>query len=139
MDYKRCGNQIVLRLDKGDELLASIKELADKESISSASIVGIGASDKFSLYDFDEDKPDVDERNFNELHDISNFTGNISVLDGENFVHMHMTCVDKFGNVSAGHVLNCIISHTAEIFITVFDFTINRCYDDEFGIDVFDF
>ena len=37
MDYKRCGNQIVLRLDKGDELLSSIKELADKESISSAS------------------------------------------------------------------------------------------------------
>lgn len=43
MEYKRFGSRIVVRIDKGEEILEQIKELALKENIKLASISGLGA------------------------------------------------------------------------------------------------
>ena len=49
MEYRRFGSDIVARMDKGEEILAQIKEIALKESIKSASVTALGATNDFTV------------------------------------------------------------------------------------------
>ena len=57
MEYRRFGSDIVARMDKG-EGRAQIKEIALKESIKSASVTALGATNDFTVgvYKIDEKK-----------------------------------------------------------------------------------
>ena len=45
MEYKRIGDTIALRLDPGDEIVAKILEVAQKENVPLGSVTGIGGTD----------------------------------------------------------------------------------------------
>ena len=49
MDYKKFGNKIVARFDRGEEIHEALKTLALKEDIKLASISAIGATDDFTI------------------------------------------------------------------------------------------
>ena len=53
MDYRRTGNTIVARLDKGEELLAKLCELAEAEDIGFAFVDGYGDASNVVLTYFD--------------------------------------------------------------------------------------
>ena len=44
MEYKKFNNQYVIRIDKGEEICAKLKEVAQKENIKLAYLTGIGAA-----------------------------------------------------------------------------------------------
>lgn len=58
MEYKRFNNTIVARIDKGEEILENIKEIALKENIKLASVSALGATNDFTVGLFK-----VDEKN----------------------------------------------------------------------------
>ena len=43
MDYRRFGNKIIARIDKGEEILEKIKEISLKEDIRLAEVTALGA------------------------------------------------------------------------------------------------
>ena len=49
MEYKRQGEQIFIRLDKGEEILSCVKDVCCKENVKAGSISGIGATDNFTV------------------------------------------------------------------------------------------
>ena len=48
MEYRRFKDTIVARLDRGEEILAQVKEIALKEEIKLASVQALGAMNKFT-------------------------------------------------------------------------------------------
>ena len=46
MEYRKFGKQYVIRLEKGEEIVSSIKDLCVKENIKLGSLSGIGAVNK---------------------------------------------------------------------------------------------
>ena len=58
MEYKRFKNKIVARIDKGEEILGSIKSIALKENIKLASVRALGATNNFTVgvYKIEEKK-----------------------------------------------------------------------------------
>ncbi|WP_312354340.1 PCC domain-containing protein, partial [Aminipila sp.] len=48
MEYKRFKSTIVVRMDKGEEILEKIKEIAVKEDIRLAAINALGAVGEFT-------------------------------------------------------------------------------------------
>ena len=49
MDYRRFGNTIVVRMDRGEEILEQIRILADQEHIQLAAVQALGAINDFTV------------------------------------------------------------------------------------------
>lgn len=139
MEYKVFGNQIVVRLDRGDEISESILKIAAMEKIALASISGIGATDDVEVGVFDTKKGTYNRFAFSGTHEITSLTGNLTTKDAEPYLHLHITLAGEAGKIVGGHLLRGIISLTAEIMITVVEGEAVRTYDSKLGINRIEF
>ncbi len=138
MKYKRFYDTIVLRLEVGEDINESLLSLAQKENITLASVSGIGATDDFTVGVFDIERKDYNKKYFTGNHEITAITGNITGMNGNSYVHLHINCAGKDGSIVGGHLLSARISLTAEIFIRTVDGTVVRTRDEELKINLMD-
>ena len=139
MEYKNYGDITVARLDKGDEIVKSIIDIAAKEGIKTGFFSAIGATDNFEVGVFNLETNGYDRKSYTGNHEITELSGNITTLDGKPYVHAHINCAGKDGSLVGGHLFEGKISLTCEIFITKVDGEIARKFDSEIGINKFTF
>lgn len=139
MEYKRFNDKIVLRLDAGDEIISSVLKVAKEEKITLASLTGIGGTDDVTTGVFDMDSKTYNKFHFSGTHEITSLVGNINTMNDEEYTHIHITLAGENGDIKGGHLLNCVISLTAEIFITVIEGRVDRKKDEALQINKFAF
>ena len=110
MEYQKLGNNYVVRIDKGEELLQKISELCVKEDIKVGSITGLGATDRVTVGLFDTEKKVYRKTELTGPMEITSLVGNISTKDGKNYLHCHINICDNKMNVLGGHLNECWIS-----------------------------
>lgn len=137
MKYIIDKDTIYLRIDKGEEVCSSLLKVAKELNINSASISGLGASNEFTVGVFDLDKKEFIGNDFKTEYEITNLTGNLSLKDNLPYLHLHGTFAN-LKEVVGGHVTKCIISLTAEIVIKITNKKINRIFDNETGLNLWD-
>lgn len=139
MEYRKNGNRIVLRLARGEEVIASLAALQRELSIGAASVAGIGATDDATVGVYAVGERRYHARQLTGDMEITALVGNLSMQDGKPYQHLHVTLAGMDGNAFGGHLNRAVISATAEIFISVFDCPIGRRYDDETGLNLMTF
>lgn len=139
MNYRRFGDKIIVRIDKGEEVLEQLREIAVKENISLAHISALGATNSFTVGVFDVNKKQFYSNDFCGDYEIVSLTGTITVMDGKPYIHIHMSAGDNKGLVYGGHLSRAVISATCEMVITVMDGFVGRKYNEDAGINIFDF
>ena len=139
MDYRRFGNTIPARIDKGEEILEQVKAIALKEEIKLASIQALGAVNQFTVGVFKTDEKKYMANDFAGSFEIVSLTGTINTMDGEFYCHLHMSAGDDKGHVFGGHLNRALVSATCEMIITVIDGTVDRAFSEEVGLNLFRF
>ena len=139
MEYRRFGKTIVMRIDKGEEVLTQLKAMALKEDIKLASVRALGATDDFTVGVFKVDEKKYYANHFTGDFEIVSLTGTISTMNGEYYAHLHMSAGDAQGRVFGGHLNEAIISATCEMVVEVIDGRVERAYDDDIGLNLFKF
>lgn len=139
MEYRKTENTYILRLDPGEEIMASLAGLCEKEDIALAKIEGLGAADYAVVGLFDVQTKEFHKKTFEMPLEISSIIGNVTRQDGKVYFHVHVNLCDSDLNAYGGHLVECRISATAEIFITVLAGRVNRRFDEEIGLNVFEF
>jgi predicted DNA-binding protein with PD1-like motif len=139
MEYKRFENKIIVRIDKGEEILESIKELAIKEKIKLASVRALGATNDFTVGVFKVDEKKYYSNTFTGNYEIVSLTGTINTMNDEFYTHIHMSAGNDKGEVLGGHLNRAIVSATCEMVIDVMNGTVDRYYDEEIGLNLFKF
>ena len=91
MEYRRFDKTIIVRLDKGEEILEQVKELALKERIKLASVQALGAVDRFTVGVFKTDDKKYLANDFSGSFEIVSLTGTINTMDGAFYCHLHMS------------------------------------------------
>ena len=139
MEYRVFGETIVLRLEKGEEVIESIKKLCEKEDIKAGSISGLGASNEVVVGLFKVDEKKYYSNTFEEDFEITNLTGNISRMNGEVYLHIHGTFANVEGRCIGGHLNKAVISATSEIIINKINGNVGRKFSEEIGLNLIEF
>ena len=139
MDYRRFGSHIIARFDRGEEILACLKEVALKENIKLASVSALGAVDDFTVGVYKVDEKKYYSNDFAGAFEIVSLTGTISTMNGEYYAHLHMSAGNDRGEVFGGHLNAARISATCEMVIDVIDGVVERRADPEVGLNLFEF
>ena len=71
MEYKRFADTIALRLDPGDEIVAQLLAVAQKENVTLASVTGIGGTDDVEVGVFDMAKKSYNRFAYTGTHEIT--------------------------------------------------------------------
>ena len=64
--------------------------------------------------------------------------GNISFVDDDLFIHLHINMSDENFKVYGGHLLEGSVGLTCEIFINSIDTRVDRIKDEALGLNIFD-
>lgn len=139
MKSKKTSTGYIVRLEKGEEVIETLTKFCETEKIKSGSISGIGATNNVDLKSFDEKTKKYLEKKFSgEDYEILSLNGNITLLNGKPFLHLHAVLSDPNYNAFGGHIGSVVISVTGEIVINIFDVTIPRKLDNEFQLNFID-
>lgn len=139
MEYRRFNDTVVLRVNRGEELIEAITTVAKKETIRLGSVSGIGACDSVDIMVYDVAAQVYEKNTLNEALELTSLNGNISEMDGECYVHLHANFGDSRGLIYGGHLNRAQISGTGEIFIQIVNGHADRSKDAETGLNLFDF
>ena len=137
MHSKKLKDGYIVRIKKGEEIIGELTRFCSENNIKSGSIAGIGATDNVSLGYFDLDKKEYIEKKFSGKNfEIISMNGNISLVDGKPFAHIHITLGDSDYSVFGGHLNSAVVSVTGEITLTLSDGVLERKPDEHSGLNL---
>jgi len=70
-------------------------------------------------------------------HEITSLLGSITMMRGGPSIHLHVTLADASHRVSGGHLTSAVVSGTCELFIQAIDDWLERKFDADVGLNVF--
>ena len=139
MEYRRFKDTIVARIDKGEEILENIKKIALAENIKLANVNALGATNDFTVGVFKVDEKKYYSNSFSGNFEITSLTGTINTMNGEFYTHIHMSAGNDKGEVFGGHLNRAIVSATCEMIINIIDGVVDRHFDENIGLNLFEF
>ena len=139
MQYRVFGDTYVVRLQRGEEVLACLRELCEKESISLGTVSAIGAVNHVVVGVYRVDEQKYVANTFDGVMELTSLMGNITEKDGEPYLHLHATFGDLTGKVFGGHLNEAVVSATCELFVRKVEGHVGRRLDPETGLNIFDF
>ena len=139
MEYRRFDKDIVVRIDKGEEILEKIKEVAIRENIKLATVTALGATNEFTAGVFKTEEKKYYSNSFKGDFEIVSLTGSINTMNDEFYTHIHMSAGDEKGNVFGGHLNKATVSATCEMFIHVIEGKVDRELSKDIGLNLFKF
>lgn len=139
MEYRKFDDSYVVRLNKGEEVIASLKELCFKEEIKLAEITGLGASNLVENGVFNVNTKEYNTKIFEGMFEITSLVGNATRKDGEVYLHIHINFGDENGTVRGGHLVRSTISATSEIVVRKINGEVGRKLSEEIGLNLLEF
>ena len=132
MEHRRFGSDCVIRIQKGEEILAALRQVCTQENIVLASVNGIGAVNDVTLGVFNSKKFVYESTRYTGDMEIVSCMGNVTQKDGEVYLHLHMAVANATkGVVYAGHLNDAKISLTGEFILRIIDGRVEREYSPE--------
>ncbi len=121
--YKEATPQKVLmgKLSHGKDLLQQLNDICRENNIKLGRVEAIGAVQKARIGFYDQNSFKYEFHDIDQPLEIANLTGNISLRDGQPFIHTHITLADSNDNAIAGHLAEGTIVFACEFIIQCFD------------------
>jgi uncharacterized protein len=109
---------LFIRVDPGEELIATLLDVVTLRNIQSAAIVsGVGMFSRLALGFFNLERDDYDVRVFTGILDVSSITGGLVRRHGAPAAHIHAVVNDDSHATYSGHVIDAVCHITAELFL----------------------
>ena len=139
MEYKRFGNTVVVRMDKGEEIVEQLTKLAETEHIALAEVHGLGAVNDITVGVFSLAEKKFCPNRFQGTLEIVSLTGTITRQEGKPYLHLHLSAGDGEGRVYGGHLNRGVVSATCEVVLRLIPGQVGRRFDPGVGLNLFEF
>jgi len=139
MRSKKLKNGYILRLERGEEIIKTLTKFCEDKKIQSGVVAGVGAGEDVTLKYYDVGKKQYISKEFNTgIYEIISLNGNVSLIDGRPFLHLHIVLGTEDFQVFGGHLGSAVTAITCEITIGLSDDVVHRKSNDEFKLKFID-
>lgn len=135
MNAQRFDHILLIRVDRGEDLLEGIKAACLEHQVKLGYVSGIGATDYASIGWYSVHEQKYYETVLEGEHEITHLSGNITTMNDDYYGHFHVTLSDKKGHAFGGHLKQCRISATSEVFVQVVDGRVDRTHNQDLGLN----
>ena len=135
MQTREAGDIVVVALQPGEEIIASLLEVAAAHGISGGSLTGLGSTSEVEIAFFDPERKEYIPRVFEEPMEIGHMTGNFSKLEDEPHVHVHISVSGPELIAFTGHLNRGVVGTACEIYIRKLPAEIQRVKDTAAGFN----
>jgi predicted DNA-binding protein with PD1-like motif len=139
MEFRKFGNKYVVRMDRPEEVVSTLKQFCQAQGITLGWIMGIGAVNKVKVGLFETANREYHSSILEGDFEITSLLGNISTMNGEVYLHLHINLADKKHQTYGGHLNEAYISATGEFLIEAIDGNVEREFSEEVGLNLYKF
>ena len=140
MEYRLFNDTYVIRMDRGEEIISSLTEFCRAEHVTLGAVEALGAADHVLIGLYDVGARQYHKHSFDEPMEITSLVGSISTKDGEPYLHLHINLCREDMSVIGGHLNECRISATCEMFVRKLDGRVERRLDEAVtGLNLYEF
>ena len=139
MQFRRFGSKYYVRMDRGEEIISTLKKFCEDEKITLAEVKALGAVNDFTVGLFDTREKKYHSNSFKFDAEIVSLWGTVTTMNGEVYLHIHMSAGDGEGHVFGGHLNRAVVSATCEMIVDVSEGVVERKFSDEIGLNLFEF
>ncbi len=137
MIYNWLGTgRYMMRLEKGEDILNSLKRFAESKRVRAAVLEGIGSLNKVKLGHYDFTTKEYKFETFQEDLEILALSGNISTLNRTPLPHAHVTLGRRDFSVIGGHLDEGSLANMVEIGLRQLPGKLVKAWDDQIGLNV---
>ncbi len=90
MQFRRFGSKFFVRIDRGEEIMSTLKKFCVDEKISLAEVKALGAIDDFNVGLFDVEEKKYHANHFAFPAEITSLWGTVTTMNGKVYLHIHM-------------------------------------------------
>lgn len=135
MQVKKVGEQFLVRLEEGEEVVDSLRAWADQYGVGFAAVWAIGALRRATLGYWDPAVGTYQHLQVDEQVEVVSLSGNISRgEDGQPVPHMHVTLGRAGGQTVGGHLIEGAVFPTLEVVLFALPATVVRKPDAATGL-----
>lgn len=136
MKFRKFGDTYLLRLEIGDEILSQLKLFCSELQVGAAKVSGIGVVGQAVISYFDLPSGEYLHRELSGNMEMTSLLGNISLVDGEPFPHLHVTLAGQNFHLLGGHLSSGVIGVTGELFVETYPGILERKVNQENGLNL---
>lgn len=136
MKFKKFENKWVVSINKGEEVIEILKKFCKDNNIKLGTISGIGAVKGATIGFYDLETKKYYPKELNGNYEITSLLGNISTMNGEVYLHLHINLADSNYNACGGHLNSAVIGSVGEFIIEEIEGKIEREFNEEVGLNL---
>ncbi len=136
MQVRDVETGFIIRLEKGERVIATLTELCEKRGIRGGVFHAIGAVKNTEIGYYPLESREYVFEMHGEDREVASMTGNIALVDGKPFIHCHAVlsaCEAGLGTIG-GHIKETEVAVTLEVYLTPFNTSLSREHDEAVGL-----
>ncbi|MCE5252952.1 MAG: DNA-binding protein [Actinomycetia bacterium] len=108
----------ILKPDYGSDLLKGLQSYVRTNGINLAWLSGVGAVSRANIRYYDQPQQKWIDLALDRNLEVAGMWGNVSLLNGEPIVHVHIVLADQEGRCYGGHLADGTVVFNLEIMLT---------------------
>ena len=112
------GPARILKPPFGSDLLKELETFVRSKGINLAWLSGVGAVSRAAIRYYDQPKQEWVDLDFDRRLEVVAMQGNVSLMDGQPILHVHVVLADEEGRCYGGHLAHNTLVFNMEILLT---------------------
>ena len=134
MLHTKTDKGYIIRFERGEEVVSTLTAFVKEQGVEAADFHAIGAVENLQIGSYDLPTKEYDKRDIDGILEAVSVIGNVALVDGEQFLHVHGVFSDPELHCIGGHVFSMDTAVTLEVFLNPHDTTIVRELDENIGL-----
>jgi predicted DNA-binding protein with PD1-like motif len=139
MQHDKDDTAYLIRIDKDEDLFASLEAFAREGELRCGYMSGIGALKDCELGFYHLHEKTYDRKMFIEEAELLSLDGNLSVLNGDPFFHIHTVLGGPDFQCYGGHLFTAKVAVTCEINFRPLEMEMERRPNSDIGLNLLHF